>query len=181
MADENDLAGALKTITKTSDEVYAKVCEVLEIDQDEKTVNVKPVDDTAEIYNVRLQAESETGGLVLFPKVGSMVLVVFINKNNAAVVNTSEIEKLELVIENSELQIDKDKFLFKREQVQFGVDQNGFLLKKENENLKKLMADLITAIKALKFTTNNGPTINLINIADFIALENRFNQFLKDN
>ena len=179
MADENDLAGALKTITKTSDEVYAKVCEVLEIDQDEKTVNVKPVDDTAEIYNVRLQAESETGGLVLFPKVGSMVLVVFINKNNAAVVNTSEIEKLELVIENSELQIDKDKFLFKREQVQLEVDQEGFLLKKENETLKKLMADLITAIKALKFTTNNGPTINLINIADFIALENRFNQFLK--
>ena len=179
MADENDLAGALKTITKTSDEVYAKVCEVLEIDQDEKTVNVKPVDDTAEIYNVRLQAESESGGLVLFPKVGSMVLVVFINKNNAAVVNTSEIEKLELVIENSELQIDKDKFLFKREQVQLEVDQEGFLLKKENETLKKLMADLITAIKALKFTTNNGPTINLINIADFIALENRFNQFLK--
>lgn len=179
MADENDLAGALKTITKTNDEVYAKVCEVLEIDQDEKTVNVKPVDDTAEIYNVRLQAESETGGLVLFPKVGSMVLVVFINKNNAAVVNTSEIEKLELVIEKSELQIDKDKFLFKREQVQLEVDQEGFLLKKENETLKKLMADLITAIKALKFTTNNGPTINLINIADFIALENRFNQFLK--
>lgn len=179
MADENDLAGALKTITKSSDEVYAKVCEVLEIDQDEKTVNVKPIDDTAEIYNVRLQAESETGGLVLFPKVGSMVLVVFINKNNAAVVNTSEIEKLELVIENSELQIDKDKFLFKREQVQLEVDQEGFLLKKENETLKKLMADLITAIKALKFTTNNGPTINLINIADFIALENRFNQFLK--
>ena len=179
MADENDLAGALKNITKTSDEVYAKVCEVLEIDQDEKTVNVKPVDDTAGIYNVRLQAESETGGLVLFPKVGSMVLVVFINKNNAAVVNTSEIEKLELVIENSELQIDKDKFLFKREQVQLEVDQEGFLLKKENETLKKLMADLITAIKALKFTTNNGPTINLINIADFIALENRFNQFLK--
>jgi hypothetical protein len=179
MEGEQNIAGALKKITQSNDEVYAKVCEVLEVDAVEKTVNVKPVDDTAEIYNVRLQAESETGGLVLFPKVGSMVLVVFINKNNAAVVNTSEIEKLELVIENSELQIDKDKFLFKREQVHLEVDQEGFLLKKENETLKKLMADLITAIKALKFTTNNGPTINLINIADFIALENRFNQFLK--
>ena len=60
-------------------------------------------------------------------------------------------------------------------------DKDGFLLKKENETLKKLMADLITAIKAMKFTTNNGPTINLVNIADFIALENRFNQFLKGN
>lgn len=159
----SELAQSLRDITKTSDEVYAKVCEVLEIDQDEKTINVKPVDDTAEIYNVRLQAESETGGLVLFPKVGSMVLVVFINKNNAAVVNTSEVEKLSLVIESCS----------------FEVDNSGFLLKKENETLKKLMADLIKAIKALKFTTNNGPTINLINIADFIALENRFNQFLK--
>lgn len=163
MAGEENFADAIKKLANSNDEVYAKVCEVLEIDQDEKTVNVKPIDDTAEIYNVRLQAESETGGLVLFPKVGSMVLVVFINKNNAAVVNTSEIEKLELVIESVELKI----------------DSTGFLLKKENETLKKLMADLITAIKALKFTTNNGPTINLINIADFIALEDRFNQFLK--
>lgn len=179
MENEANIAGVIKKISQSSDEVYAKVCEVLKVDEVEKTVNVKPVDATAPIYNVRLQAESETGGLVLFPKVGSMVLVVFINKNNAAVVNTSEIEKLELVIENSELQIDKDKFLFKREQVQLQVDQEGFLLKKENETLKKLIADLITAIKALKFTTNNGPTINLINIADFIALENRFNQFLK--
>ncbi|MEG3973467.1 hypothetical protein QT970_02460 [Microcoleus sp. herbarium8] len=163
MNDQGNVANIIKNISKTGDEVYAKVCTVLEVNADEKTVNVKPVDDTAEIYNVRLQAESETGGLVLFPKVGSRVLVVFINKNSAAVVNTSEIEKLELVIQN----------------VKFEVDQEGFLLKKENETLKKLMADLITAIKALKFTTNNGPTINIINIADFIALESRFNQFLK--
>lgn len=159
----SEIAQSLRDLTKTSDEVYAKVCEVLEVDQDEKTVNVKPVDDTAEIYNVRLQAESETGGLVLFPKVGSMVLVVFINKNNAAVVNTSEVVKLSMVIESCS----------------FEVDNSGFLLKKENETLKKLMADLIKAIKALKFTTNNGPTISLINIEDFTALENRFNQFLK--
>ena len=139
------------------------MCKVLEVNESEKTVDVKPIDDSAEIFDVRLQAESDTNGLVIYPKVDSMVLVVFINKNSAAVVNTSEIEKLDLVIEGVELQIDKD----------------GFLLKKENETLKKLMADLIKAIKALKFTTNNGPTINLINIADFIALENRFNQFLK--
>lgn len=160
---QTDLSQSIQTLAKSNDEVYAKVCEVLEVDQNEKTVNVKPVDDTAEIYNVRLQAESETGGLVLFPKVGSMVLVVFINKNTAAVVNTSEIEKFSLVISSCS----------------FEVDNTGFLLQKENETLKKLMADLIAAIKALKFTTNNGPTISLINIADFIALETRFNQFLK--
>lgn len=179
MENEPNIAGVIKKISKSSDEVYAKVCEVLEVNATDKTIDVKPIDDTAEIFNVRLQAESETGGLVLIPKVGSMVLVVFLNKNNAAVVNTSEITNYELKIENCELLIHKDGFLLKREDVQFQIDQEGFLLKKENETLKKLMADLITAIKALKFTTNNGPTINLINIADFIALENRFNQFLK--
>ena len=160
---EDNFAAAIKKITKTSDEVYAKVCEVLEVNEAEKTVDVKPIDGTAGIFNVRLQAESGAVGFVLIPKVGSMVLVVFLNKNNAAVVNTSEIEQLDLVIDGVEFQIDKE----------------GFLLKKENETLKKLMSDLIIAIKALKFTTNNGPTIKLINIADFVGLENRFNQFLK--
>lgn len=160
---ENDLASALRAITKTNDEVYAKVCQVVEINQNEKTVNVTPVDGTATIYNVRLQADSETGGLVLFPKIKSMVLVAFINKNAGAVINTSELDKFSLSVEPCQLEI----------------DATGFLLKKENETLKKLMTDLITAIKALKFTTNNGPTINLINVADFVALENRFNHFLK--
>ena len=163
MENEPNISGVIKKISKSSDEVYAKVCEVLEVNMQETTVDVKPIDGTAEIFDVRLQAESETGGLVIFPKVGSMVLVVFLNKNNAAVVNTSEIEKFSLVIEPCT----------------FEVDSTGFLLKKENETLKKLIADLIKAIKAMKFTTNNGPTINLINIAAFIALENRFNQFLK--
>ena len=119
----------------------------------------------------------------MFPKVGSSVLVSPINEDlhRLYVEAYSEIESMDLSIESSKLFVDKDKFLFKRDQVHFKIDQDGFLLKKENENLKKLMADLITAIKALKFTTNYGPTINLINIADFIALENRFNQFLKDS
>jgi exosome complex RNA-binding protein Csl4 len=171
MDSENNLAEALKNITKSSDEVYAKVCEVFEINQDEKTVNVKPIDDTAEIFNVRLQAESETGGLVFYPKIGSMVLVVFIDKNNAAVVNTGGIEKLDLVIKT----------------VQFLVDKDGFLLKKENETLKILISDLIAAIKNLSFIVNTtgtalaqtGQTTTIVNLVEFTSVENRFNQFLK--
>jgi len=163
MENEPNITGIIKKMSKSGDEVYAKVCEVLEVNTQEATIDVKPTDGTAEIFDVRLQAESQTGGLVVLPKVGSMVLVVFLNKNSAAVVNTSEIQKLSLVISPCI----------------FEVDNTGFLLQKENETLKQLMADLIDAIKALKFTTNNGPTISLININDFIALENRFNQFLK--
>jgi hypothetical protein len=171
MADENDFAGAIKKLTKTSDEVYAKVCEVIEVNQSEKTIDVKPIDGTAEIFDVRLQAESETGGLVLFPKKGSAVLVVFINKNCAAVVNTSEITNYELKIRNCE----------------FSIDKEGFLLKKENETLKKLMADLLKAIKQMKFTVattgtaaaQTGSTLVMTNLTQFIDVETRFNQFLK--
>jgi hypothetical protein len=108
----------------------------------------------------------------LFPKVGSSVLVSPINEDlhRLYVEAYSEIESLELNIEN----------------VKFQVDQDGFLLKKENENLKKLMSDLIGAIKAMSFTlttpdTINGTTTALTNLAQFTAIETRFNQFLKDN
>jgi hypothetical protein len=168
MDNEPNIAGAIKKISKSSDEVYAKVCEVLEVNTNDVTIDAKPIDGTAEIFNVRLQAESETGGLVVFPKVGSMVLVVFLNKNNAAVVNTSEIDKFSLVIDNCKLE----------------MDGQGFLLKKQNETLKNLVADLISAIKQMSFTlttpdTINGTTTTLINSAQFTAIENRFNQFLK--
>lgn len=36
MENEPDIAGVIKKISKPSDEVYAKVCEVLEINEDEK-------------------------------------------------------------------------------------------------------------------------------------------------
>ncbi|MCB6232187.1 hypothetical protein K5L04_09270 [Flavobacterium psychrophilum] len=168
MENEPNIAGVIKKISKSSDEVYAKVCEVLEVNTEDKTIDVKPIDDTAEIFNVRLQAESETGGLVLIPKVGSMVLVVFLNKNNAAVVNTSEIEKLSLVISTCK----------------FEVHNTGFLLQKENETLKKIMIDLVGAVKQMSFTlttpdTINGTTTLLNNTSQFTSIETRINQFLK--
>ena len=61
------------------------------------------------------------------------------------------------------------------------IDNSGFLLKKENETLKKLMVDLLQEIQKMKFTTNAGPTLLLLNKPQFLAIENRFKQFLKDN
>ena len=136
---------------------------------DKSAGTCKVTDDELEYTDVRLSAviDGNDKKFYLFPKVGSSVLVSPINKDlkNLYVEAYSEIDGLDLKIED----------------VHFNIDKDGFLLKKENETIKKLMADLITAIKAMKFTTNNGPTINLVNIADFIALENRFNQFLKGN
>ena len=43
------------------------------------------------------------------------------------------------------------------------------------------MSDLLQEIQKMKFTTNTGSTIKLVNQLEFKAIEKRFNQLLKDN
>lgn len=102
-------------------------------------------------------------GVFVEPKKGSLVACVFASKELAIVVNYSEITQFQVKIEGVEFQFDK----------------NGFLLKKEDETLKKLMVDLLKEIQNMKFTTNTGSTILLVNKPNFIQIENRFKNFLK--
>ena len=68
----------------------------------------------------------------------------------------------------------------KSEHCQLKVN-DGFLLKKQNETLAKLMSDLLKEIQKMKFTTNTGSTIKLVNQPEFLSIENRFKDFLKDS
>ncbi len=162
MSLEAELQNGFKALKKR--DISTISVEVKSVNKDNGTCVV--VDEELE-YEVRLLSiiNENNQGFYLFPKVGSSILIAPIEEdiNRFHIVAYSEIENLKLTIDKCELNIDK----------------NGFSLKKENETLKKLMADLIKAIKAMKFTTNNGPTIELINIADFVALEKRFNNLLK--
>jgi hypothetical protein len=155
----------IQKLASTGDEIYAKICEVTSVDQENKTADLKPLDGSSEIFDAYLVTDDEKGSLYLEPKTGSLVCAVFVTKEIAVVVSPSELVKLRLKIEGVELNIDKD----------------GFLLKKENETLKKLMVDLLQEIQKMKFTTNAGPTILLLNKPQFLAIENRFKQFLKDS
>jgi hypothetical protein len=102
----------------------------------------------------------------LYPKIGSVVLVAPIEEDihQLHIIKYSDIEQLRLRIGDTDFCIDKD----------------GFNFKKENESLRSLLLELIEGIKNLKFTTNFGPTINMINIADFTAVETKFKNLLKD-
>ncbi|WP_034752754.1 hypothetical protein [Chryseobacterium daeguense] len=139
--------------------------EVISVDKENGVCKVS--DGEIEYTDVQLSATVEENGkrFFLFPKVGSFVLVSPINEDlhRLYVEFFSDIEDFDLQIED----------------VRFQVDKEGFLLKKENETLKKLMSDFIKACKNLKFQTNTGVTIQLLNLQEFIEVENRFNQFLK--
>ncbi|WP_312395732.1 hypothetical protein [Chryseobacterium sp.] len=133
---------------------------VLSVDWEDKTCDAKGIDDGLEFYNVLIGA----GCFDMKPKIGSLILIGIINNDETTPVllSAEDIEKLEIKAGVCELTID-----------------NGFLLKKENETLKKLMVDLLQEIQNMKFTTNTGSTINLINQPQFLSLENRFKDFLK--
>lgn len=158
-----ELQTAFKNLGKRGVDTFP--AKVVSVDKESGTCTVN--DDSIDYTDVQLSATVEKKGkrFFLFPKIGSFVLVSPINEDlhRLYVEYFSEIEDFDLKIENVQMQIDKE----------------GFLLKKENETLKKLMSDLIKACKNLKFQTNTGVTIQLLNLQDFINVETRFNQFLK--
>ncbi len=151
----------LQKIIMSGEEIYAKICKVISVDTDNMTVDLRPLDGSSDILDAFFQVDKK--GIKVEPKVDSLVTCVFINKETAVIVNHSELKQFQIKIENVEFQLDK----------------NGFLIKKEKETLKKIIQDFLKAIKAMKFSTNQGPTINLLNIADFRAIEKRINNFFK--
>lgn len=151
----------IQKLAYTGDEIYAKICEVKSVDVEKQTADLQPLDGSSEILDVYLQVAEN--GVFVEPKVGSLVCVVFVTKEIGVVVNHSEIEQFQIKVEETEFKIDKE----------------GFLLKKENETLAKLMSDLLQEIQRMKFTTNTGSTIKLVNASQFKTIENRFKALLK--
>lgn len=133
---------------------------VISVDWDERTCDAKGIDDELEFYDILIGA----GCFDMKPKIGTLILIGVINNKETTTVllSAEEIEKVEIKAGNCELTID-----------------NGFLLKKQNETLKKLMVDLLQEIQNMKFTTNTGSTIILVNQPQFMSIENRFKDFLK--
>jgi hypothetical protein len=167
---KKELQDAFRKLNERGVDTFA--VKVVSVNKQEGTCKVN--DGELDYFGVQLSAvvDDNQNNFYLFPKVGSWVLVSPINEDihRLYVEAYSEIESLALVIET----------------VKFRVDKDGFLLKKQNETLKGLMSDLIGAIKAMSFTlttpdTINGSTTLLNNLAQFTSVENRFNQFLKDN
>jgi len=136
--------------------------EVKEVNWDERTMTVIGVTDELEYYDVLLGL----GSVNVKPKIGSSCLIGFINNSETLpfLIMADQVEEIEI----------------KSDQCQFKVN-DGFLLKKQNETMAKLMSDLLKEIQKMKFTTNTGSTIKLVNQPQFLAIENRFKDFLKDS
>ncbi len=104
MAEIQDI---LKKMMQNKEEIYSVLCSVVEVDESQRTIHAKPLNGSAEIFDVRLQTMlSGVIGIVIFPKVDSDVIVNFISKEVAYVALNSEIEKIQLNIGAMSLFVD---------------------------------------------------------------------------
>lgn len=90
---------AIRKLAVENGEMYSKICVVDSIDENARTVDVSPIDGSAPVLAVNLQANQEgENGFVAFPKQGSHVVVSFLSGATAVVVLMEEVEKIIAVI-----------------------------------------------------------------------------------
>lgn len=126
-----------------------------------------PIDGDAPIKDARITADFDNGNKwVLVPKVGSVVVVSFFNKDVGYVSMVNEVSEV----------------LYKNGDTVFRIDDK-FLLASGTENLLTLMQDLIQAMLDEKHMTNVGPTISLTpdSVTRYEAIKTRFESLLKDS
>jgi hypothetical protein len=163
---------AFEQMAKMNGPAVSNIAKVKSVDETNATC-VLVDEDEQEYLDVRLRPVlTGNKSFILVPKVGSQVLAVRVEDDDDwMVIAADEIEKIGYYIGNTV----------------FEIDAIGFLLKKENETLKKIMVDLIEAVKAMSFTVSTtgtaaaqtGATTALNNIPQFTAIQTRINQFLK--
>ena len=151
----------IQQLAYTGQELYAKVCKVTSVDEENQTADVEPLDGSSPIYDVYLVVDMEQGGFYLQPKVGSLVCVAFINKETAIVVGTSELEKVTCTLKGFSLKIENGKIQIKNEQA----------------NFKTLLNDLLKELKNAIIQTPSGPgNFAPQNVAKFEEINNKINQ-----
>jgi hypothetical protein len=127
--------------------------------------DVVPVDtDLAPIKQVRLNANKE--GLVITPKVGSIILVVMITENDGFVGMFSEVEKVKFIDING---------------FEYSIENGKLSVKNKDYSLRKAFDDIIAAIGKLTVTTGVGPSGFPINIAEFNKVGQNLDKLIIDN
>jgi len=124
---------------------------VKSVNKQEASLDAQPLELSApECFDVRLRAvdDGSLHGLISWPQVGSVVLIGLIDND----LNTA------FVVAASEVE--------------------SFTLSTSAESLATVLQDLLTEIKGMKFTTNQGPTLQLLNAPAFDLIANRLTTLL---
>lgn len=102
----SDIAKSIRQLSRDSDSTryFSTPGTVQSVDLPNRTIIVEPVDGTALLYDVRLQAvEGGNTGYLVVPKVGSSVVVSFINKTTGYLAQVSEVDHYQVEANGEDL------------------------------------------------------------------------------
>ena len=181
-------------------ELYFKVCIVDEIDEEARTIECTPIDESAPFTGVNLQADQNgEDGVVLFPAKDSYVVVGFLNPSVACVVLTTKITKLILTTEKVAIEVTdqtaeikiNDGSVLKLEdgKVTFNDGSetmiNGNELKTQLQTMSGRIDAIINAISSAPIAPmDGGATFKgalVASLAPHLANKENFTQIVDDN
>lgn len=94
----------IQRIVRDEEELYSVIGTVTAVDEDARTIDVQPIDGSAEILDVKLQANIDgSSGFVLIPEEDSEVVVTFLGKDTAYMALATDVEKI--LIDTEEITI----------------------------------------------------------------------------
>ena len=181
-----NLRQAIQQMAMSGAELYCKVCTVDAVYEDTRTIDCTPIDESAPLVGVNLQADQEQEvGVVQFPAEGSDVVVAFLSNNVAVVVLATEVTKSMLTVGNTEAVVEDNSVTLTTEKVSVEVKDktakidvdgttvefdgstttfnsgsetmaNATDLKKQLEKMSKRIDGIIDAIKNAKPAPQDG-------------------------
>ena len=158
-----DIRQRLGDLAGSSGPAVSNIAKVKSVDEN-GAVCVLEDEDGQEIPEVRLRPVL-TGkkSFLQIPKIGSLVLAVRIEDDDDwMIIACDEVDKFLWVTDTTKIEL-TDKV---------HISAN-------NKNMAELIDKLFEAILKMRFTTNAGPTIRLINRPEFESLKNEFKELLK--
>jgi hypothetical protein len=153
----------LEEMAKSHGPAVSNIAKVKTVDESKATCVLVDEDDQ-EIFDVRLHPVlSGNKSFLQIPKIGSYVLSIRVEDDDDwMVIACDEVDKVVWYVGETMLEL-TDKV-----SIQAG-----------GQNLADLIDELFTAIDNMVFTTNAGPTINLVNKVEFDQLKLKFKTLLK--
>ena len=87
-----NLREIIQGINQNNDEIYSQLATVTKVDKSTNTCTVSPINGDPQIFDVKF-SPSDSADFLQIPKVNSIVVVSFLNKDNAFVSMFSEVDR----------------------------------------------------------------------------------------
>lgn len=120
---------AIKQLSVSGAEIYCKICTIDAVDVEARTVDCSPLDESAPLVGVNLQANQDAGtGVVAIPAPGSYVVVGFLSPSAAVVILTEKIDRYLVDIGDARARITDGQIDIAVKDTTVKVDSSGIVM-----------------------------------------------------